>query len=458
MSDRRQKRQMELAFSPMRNGEAEPRAAKGTESLKAENQTERPAAPERVMEEICEPRNLKQALRRVKSNGGSPGIDGMPVEELGSYLIANWSKVRGALLGGTYRPQPVKRVEITKPDGGIRKLGVPTVVDRFIQQAVLQVLQPVWEPTFSAHSYGFRPEHSAHQAVAEAQQYLADGYRWVVDIDLEKFFDRVHHDRLMSRIAERVHDRRVLRLIRAMLQAGVMEGGLVSPTEEGTPQGGPLSPLLSNIVLDELDQQLEWRAHKFVRYADDCNIYVRSARAGERVMKSIERFITTKLRLRVNHLKSAVARPATRKFLGFSFTNERSPRRRIAPQSIVRFKRRIRGMTRRTCGRSIRQVVGELNEYLSGWIGYFGYVQTGSVVRDLNGWIHRRLRALIWTQWKTWKRRRDQLRTHGLSEAEASRLAATRHGPWHTSATKLLQCALPNGYFDSLGLIRLTTV
>lgn len=455
MSDRRQKKQLELAFTGAVWGEAQRFERKGTESPKAENGTEHPAARDRVMEDVCEPKNLKQALRRVKANGGSAGIDGMTVEELPRFLITNWADIRKALLSGTYRPQPAKRVEIAKPDGGIRKLGIPTVVDRFIQQAALQVLQPLWEPSFSDHSHGFRPGHSTHGAVAEAQQYIAAGYRWVVDIDLEKFFDRVHHDRLMSRIADRVRDKGMLGLIRLMLRAGVMEGGLISPTEEGTPQGGPLSPLLSNMVLDELDSELERRGHKFVRYADDCNIYVRSERAGQRVMESLERFISRKLRLRINTQKSAVAQPCKRKFLGFSFTNETIPRRRIARQSIARFKRRIRGLTWRTRGRSIPAIVEELNVYLRGWIGHFGFAQTPKVVKELNGWIRRRLRALIWTQWNTWKRRSHELRRRGVPEPEASQFAATCHGAWRTSHARPLQYALSNGYFDSLGLISL---
>lgn len=455
MSDRRQKRQLELAFTGEVWGEAQRFERKGTESPKTETRTQHPAARERVMEEVCETKNLKQALRRVKANGGSAGIDGMTVQELPRFLITNWADIHKALLSGTHRPQPVKRVEIAKPEGGIRKLGIPTVVDRFIQQAVLQVLQPLWEPSFSDHSHGFRPGRSTHRAVAEAQQHIASGYRWVVDIDLEKFFDRVHHDRLMSRIADRVRDKRILGLIRRMLSAGVMEGGLISPTEEGTPQGGPLSPLLSNIVLDELDSELERRGHKFVRYADDCNIYVRSDRAGQRVMKSLERFISRKLRLRINTQKSAVAQPSQRKFLGFSFTNETMPRRRIAPQSIARFKRRVRELTWRTRGRRIPVIVEELNVYLRGWIGHFGFAQTPHVVKELNGWIRRRMRALIWTQWNTWKRRSQELRRRGVSEREASKFAATCHGPWRTSRARPLQHALSNGHFDSLGLVSL---
>ena len=298
----------------------------GTESLTAKRRAESPAIAEQLMEEVCERENCKQALARVKANKGSAGVDGMTVQQLPEYLKQHWPAIREQLLSGTYKPQPVKRVEIPKPDGGMRKLGIPTVLDRFIQQAVMQVLQGRWDRTFSDHSYGFRPGRSAHQAVEQAQQYIAEGYRWVVDLDLEKFFDRVNHDKLMARIAERVSDKRLLKLIRAFLRAGVMEGGLVSPVDEGTPQGGPLSPLLSNIVLDEFDRELERRGLRFARYADDSNIYVRSRRAGERVMESMMRFITTKLKLKVNEQKSAVARPWERKFLGFSFTWNREPK------------------------------------------------------------------------------------------------------------------------------------
>ena len=324
MSDKRQKNQLKLAFMTEGRGEAPRTAHRGTESPTVKRQTENPAINERLMEEACEWRNCKQALVRVKGNKGSPGVDGMTVDALPGHLQQHWPAIREQLLNGTYKPQPVKRVEIPKPDGGMRKLGIPTVLDRFIQQAVMQVLQRKWDWTFSEHSYGFRPGRSAHQAVEAAQQYIAEGYRWVVDLDLEKFFDRVNHDKLMAKVAERIGDKRMLKLIRAFLRAGVMECGLVSPVDEGTPQGGPLSPLLSNIVLDEFDRELEKRGLRFARYADDCNIYVRSRRAGERVMGSITRFITKKLKLKVNEQKSAVARPWERKFLGFSFTAGRS--------------------------------------------------------------------------------------------------------------------------------------
>src|SRR5271163_4873449 len=337
--DKQQNIQMELDFSSALTGEARGAAGEETESLMATSGPESPARTNRLMEEVCERENLKKALRQVKGNKGSAGVDGITVNQLTDYLKQHWPGIREQLLSGTYEPKPVRRVEIPKPDGGgVRKLGIPNVLDRFIQQAVMQVLQKRWDPTFSEHSYGFRPGRSAHHAVAQAQQYIAEGYSWTVDFDLEKFFDRVNHDKLMGQIAKRVEDKRLLKLIRAFLNAGVMENGLVSPSVEGTPQGGPLSPLLSNLVLDELDRELENRGHRFVRYADDCNIYVRSERAGQRVMESISHFITQKLKLKVNEAKSAVGRPQERKFLGFSFTAGPDIKRTIAPKSLDRFR------------------------------------------------------------------------------------------------------------------------
>lgn len=455
MGDKRQKNQLELAFTAERKGEARKPDDKGTESSLTRYESESLAESERLMEAVCEPRNLKQALRRVKGNNGSPGIDGMKAAELAEWLIRSWERTREELLGGRYQPQPVKRVEIEKPDGGTRKLGIPTVIDRFVQQAVLQVLQKIWDPTFSESSYGFREQRSAHQAIAAAQGYLVEGYQWVVDIDLEKFFDRVHHDRLMTRLETRIRDQRMLKLIRRFLTSGVMEGGLVSPVEEGTPQGGPLSPLLSNIVLDELDEELKTRGHKFARYADDCNIYVRSERAGKRVMESLRQFITTRLRLRINENKSAVAQPHMRKFLGFSFTGKGEPRRRIAPKSLLRFKNRIREITRRKRGRKLSDVVQELNLYLNGWRGYFGFCETRSVLKHLDEWIRRRLRGFLWKQWKTPGKRRAELRQRHVNPEEARTLAASKKGPWRLSHTHALQKALPNGFFGSIGLVTL---
>src|SRR6516225_428636 len=338
MSDKRQKNQLVLAFREESRSEAPTASLEGTESLTAKRKAESPAIGERLMEEVCEQDNCKRALARVRANKGSPGVDGISVHDLPGHLQQHWPAIREQLLSGTYTPQSVRRVEIPKPDGGVRKLGIPTVLDRFIQQAVMQVLQRRWDSTFSDYSYGFRPGRSAHQAVAQAQQYIAKGYSWVIDLDLEKFFDRVNHDKLMGRVAKRVEDKRLLKLIRAFLNAGVMENGLVSPSVEGTPQGGPLSPLLSNLVLDEFDRELERPGHRFVRYADDCNIYVRSERAGQRVMESITQFITQKLKLKVNEAKSAVARPQERKFLGFSFTAGPEVKRTIAPKALDRFK------------------------------------------------------------------------------------------------------------------------
>jgi len=404
------------------------------------------------MEAVCERNNCKQALARVKANKGSAGVDGMTVEQLPAHLTQHWPIIREQLLRGTYKPQPVKRVEIPKPDGGMRKLGIPTVLDRFIQQTVLQVLQGSWDRTFSDHSYGFRPGRSAHQAVAKAQQYIAAGYRWVVDLDLEKFFDRVNHDRLMARLAQRINDQRMLKLIRAFLRAGVMAEGLVSPVDEGTPQGGPLSPLLSNIVLDELDRELERRGHRFVRYADDSNIYVRSRRAGERVMMSISKFITSKLKLKVNDEKSAVDRPEERKFLGFSFTWNREPKRRIAPKAIARFKQRVRELTRRTRGVSVEMMVAELRRYLIGWRGYFSFCQTPSVLQSLEQWVRHRLRSAVWKQWKKGSVRFAELTQRGLGKDLAASTAGSAHGPWRLSNSPALAIALPNAYLTSLGL------
>jgi RNA-directed DNA polymerase len=409
------------------------------------------------MQEVLRPENLGSALRRVRANKGSPGVDGMTVEQLPEFLRAHWPEIRRQLVNGTYKPMPVRRVEIPKPDGGgTRKLGVPTALDRFIQQAVAQVLSRRWDPTFSDSSYGFRPGKSAHQAVERAQGHIAAGHAWVVDIDLEKFFDQVNHDRLMGRIMKRETDRALLKLIRAFLSAGVMEGGLVGPTDEGVPQGGPLSPLLSNLVLDELDKELEKRGHKFVRYADDCNIYVQSARAGLRVMEGVSRFVAEKLKLKlkVNASKSAVDRPSRRKFLGFSFTGGKSPKRRIAPGAIDRFKERIRELTRQAKGRSLRQTVGPLGRYLRGWRAYFGINQTPSVVKALDQWIRRRLRCLVLRHWKTGRRRFAELRKRGVGKGLAAQTAGSGHGPWRLAKSPALSIALPNRFWDWLGVAR----
>src|SRR5438477_44775 len=444
-NDEQQNIQIELDFSSALTGEAREAGREGTESSGAANGTENPASTNRLMEEVCERENLKAALRQVKANKGSPGVDGMTVVGIKDYLKQHWPAIREQLLNGTYEPKPVRRVEIPKPDGGgVRKLGIPSVLDRFIQQAVLQVLQRRWDRTFSDHSYGFRPGRSAHQAVAQAQQYIAEGHGWCVDLDLEKFFDRVNHDKLMGQIAKRVEDKLLLKLIRAFLNAGVMENGLVGPSVEGTPKGGPLSPLLSNLVLDELDQELERRGHRFVRYADDCNIYVRSERAGQRVMESISRFITQRLKLKVNEAKSAVARPQERKFLGFSFCAGPEVKRVIAPQALERFKQRIREVTRRAKGVSIEATVEELARYMVGWRNYFGFCETPEVLIGLTRWVRLRLRAAMWRQWKTPRRRRAALLELGVREPLASNTAGSGRGPWYLAKAKALAVGLSN--------------
>jgi len=452
MDAKRRKIQLELAFMAESRGEAPMAADKGTEASKAKRTPEDPALAVLLMEEICQRENLRRALQRVRQNKGSPGIDGMTVKKLSSYLKKHWPRIREQLLAGTYSPEPVKRVEIPKPNGGVRKLGIPTALDRFIQQAIMQVLQKYWDKTFSEHSYGFRPGRSAHQAISRSQQYVEQGYRWVVDIDLEKFFDRVNHDRLMGKLAKRILDKRLLKIIRAFLNAGVMENGLVSATREGTPQGGPLSPLLSNIVLDELDRELERRGHRFVRYADDCNIYVRSERAGNRVMENISKFITRKLKLKVNQSKSKVDRPWRCKFLGFRIIAGKETKRGIAPGSLLRFKRRVRKLTCYRRGVSIEQMIERLNRYLIGWRGYFGYCQTPSVMVRLDSWIRRRLRYVYWRRWKRGKKRFAELRRLGIAKDLAARTAGSVHGPWRLSRSPALSFVFPNAHFSSLGL------
>lgn len=400
--------------------------------------------------------NMKRAYRRVVGNRGSAGVDGMGVEELKPYLQEHWGRIREELLGGRYEPQAVLRVEIPKPGGkGMRKLGIPTVVDRLIQQAMHQVLSPLFDPDFSETSYGFRPGRRAQQAIAKAREYVAEGKRWVVDIDLEKFFDRVNHDVLMSRVARKVKDKRVLRLSRRYLQAGIMEGGVVSQPEKGTPQGGPLSPLLSNIILDDLDKELDRRRHCYCRYADDCNIYVGSKRAGERVMKSIGGFLERRLRLQVNREKSAVDRPWKRVFLGFSMTWDKVPRLRVAPSSVLRFKSNLKKAFREGRGRNLSRLVAELKPVLQGWINYFQLTEVKNIFEELDGWIRRRLRCILWRQWKRPFARAKNLMKRGLGEEQAWTSAINGRGPWWNSGASHMNYAFPKGFFDQLGLVSL---
>jgi group II intron reverse transcriptase/maturase len=410
---------------------------------------------EGLMEVVVGRGNMIAAYKRVVRNKGSVGMDGMRVEELKPFLNAHWERIKSELLEGGYRPQPVRQVEIPKPGGGVRKLGIPTVVDRLIGQALHQALEPIFDPTFSKSSYGFRRGRSAHQAVEQAREYVREGYRWVVDIDLEKFFDRVNHDILMSRIARRVKDKRVLRLIRRYLQAGIMTDGVVSARSEGTPQGSPLSPWLSNIMLDDLDKELERRGHRFCRYADDANIYVRSRRAGERVMASITRFLERKLRLKVNTEKSAVGRPWKLKFLGYSMTREYNARLRVSWQSVQRLKRALREIFRRGRGRSLAQIIEELNRKLRGWISYFRLFEGKNIFEELDGWIRRRLRCIIWRHWKRAPTRARNLMQRGLAEARARQSATNGRGPWWNAGAAHMYVAFKKSYFDKLGLVSL---
>jgi RNA-directed DNA polymerase len=410
-----------------------------------------------LWEEIWTKENLTQAMKRVERNGGAAGIDGMTVKEVRPYLKEHWLEIREALESGNYRPSPVKRVEIPKPDGGVRELGIPTVIDRLLQQAIAQVLTPIFERKFSAHSYGFRPRRSAHDAVKAAQEYAQSGHEWVVDIDLEKFFDRVNHDMLMARVAREVKDKRVLKLIRAYLSSGVMINGVRMGTEEGTPQGGPLSPILSNIMLDDLDKELEKRGHKFVRYADDCNIYVKTERAGGRVMESVRKFLEEKLKLKVNQKKSKVEKANRVKFLGFSFYNRKGEILvRVARRSLERFREKLRQLTKRTRSGKIEDIIHKINVYIVGWKGYYRLANTPSVYEGLDGWIRRRLRQMIWKRWKRGTTRYKELVKLGVPKGYAQE-GAGGTSPWRMAATPVINQALSNGYFRSLGLMSVNT-
>lgn len=455
VNDRKQE-QLMLSFlseeEPSQSGIVTPKTTQGTEDL---------VFGEHTMEEICEEENMKKAMKKVMQNNGKPGVDRMKTEELPGFLREHWLLIRSQLLSGTYKPLPVKQVEIPKPTGGVRKLGIPTAVDRVVQQAILQVLQSKWDPTFSENSFGFRPGRSAHQAIEAAQNNIEEGYNIVVDIDLEKFFDRVNHDALMGRIRRKVKDKRLLKTLRSFLNTGFMDGKTLIESDEGTPQGGPLSPLLSNIMLDDLDKELEKRGLRFCRYADDCNIYVRSPRAGKRIMKSIELFISKKLKLRINREKSAVAKATERKFLGFTFYEKKKKKgkarikRMIASESIKRFKQKIRRMTHKKGGMALNRIIENLRKYLRGWLGYFGFTEVKHQLRQLDGWIRRRLRAVIWMQWKTSEARRKGLLGQGVLTRPAESASQSDKGPWRMSAGPAMQTAFPIHFFDTVGLPRL---
>ena len=415
------------------------------------------STPETTMlfEEVLRDDNLKKAYQRVRSNKGAPGIDGMTVDELGPYLMEHGPRIREAILAGTYAPQPVKRVDIPKAGGGVRSLGIPVALDRYIQQAILQVLTPIFDPHFSESSHGFRPGRSTHDAVLKARQYVEEGYRYVVDLDLEKFFNNVNQDMLMARVASRVKDKRLLKLIRGFITSGIMHGGLVEVHVKGTPQGSPFSPLLSNILLDDLDKELERRGHRFCRYADDCNIYVKSQKSADRVMESLTRFIETKLKLTVNRKKSAAARPWARKFLGYSMTWHMRPRLKVAPESVRRFKDHIRELLRKGRGRSLGTIIRELKPLLTGWMQYYKLAAVKSTFEYLDEWLRRKLRRILWKQWKKPRTRMKRLIQLGLDKERARISAYNGRGPWWNAGASHMNQAVPATWFAQRGLVSL---
>jgi RNA-directed DNA polymerase len=450
--------QVSMAEKPDPMPESSGRNSRGY-GVGASNVTARRASDcrdgEELMEAVVERGNMTAAYKRVVGNKGIAGADGMTVNELKPYLHEHWERIKSELLEDRYTPQPVKEVEIPKPDGGVRKLGIPVVVDRMIGQGLYQVMEPMFAPEFSEHSYGFMRGRSAHQAVEKARKYVAEGHRWVVDLDIEKFFDRVNHDILMSRIARKVKDKRVLRLIRRYLQAGIMRDGLETARSEGTPQGSPLSPLLSNIMLDDLDKELERRGHTFVRYADDCNIYVQSRRAGERVMKSITEFLGKRLKLKANAAKSAVDRPWKRKFLGYSMTSETEPRLKVAQRSVERLKDKLRGIFRKGRGRNINKVIEELDVVLRGWTQYFKLAEVKNVFEELDEWLRRKLRCILWRQWKRIRARIRNLIQRGLEKERAIKSATNGRGPWWNAGASHMNEAYKKSDFDRMGLVSL---
>jgi RNA-directed DNA polymerase len=455
MRDREPEKKIEISEAEQRGQGRKPEAAQPSGSNSPGTQGQAGPKPADLIERMLERGNLLKALQAVEANQGAAGVDGMEVKQLRSYLREHWAEIREHILKGTYEPRPVRRVDIPKPGGGSRMLGVPTVLDRWLQQAIHQILSPLWEGEFSAHSYGFRPGRSAAQAVKAAQGHIQSGKRWVVDLDLEKFFDRVNHDVVMARVARKVKDGCMLKLIRRYLESGIMQGGVVEARSEGTPQGGPLSPVLSNILLDDLDKELERRGHRFCRYADDCNIYVGSRRAGERVMASLSRFLAEQLKLTVNPKKSAVDRPWKRKFLGFSMTAQRECRIRVAPQAAKRFKGDLREKFRQGRGRNLRAFLESLKPKLRGWASYFSVAETRNVFEDLDQWLRRKLRCLEWRRWKKPRTRMRKLIALGLDRERARESAFNGRGPWWNAGASHLNQALPTSHFRRLGLVSL---